>query len=165
MIFEDLQPGDSVLLDANTLVYYFIAHPALGPSCGKLIERIGKNELVALTSTHMLSEIAHRLMVIECSQKFGWTSKIVDRLKRQPTKLQGLTSFKAAIEQVPKLKIQRLTIPANLVADAASVSIEYGLLSNDALTVAIMQANGLTNIASNDADFDRVPWITRFAPA
>jgi predicted nucleic acid-binding protein len=32
-----------------------------------------------------------------------------------------------------------------------------GLLSGDALIVAIMQANGLTKLASIDTDFDRVP--------
>jgi len=38
------------------------------------------------------------------------------------------------------------------------------LLSNDALIVAVMQANGLANLASNDADSDRVPGLTRYAP-
>ena len=104
-------------------------------------------------------------MVIEASQRFGWKSKIVDHLKRQPAELQKLTAFKEAIEKVSELGIQLIAIPVDFVAAAASVSIQYGLLSNDALTVAVMQANGLTNIASNDADFDRVPWITRYAPA
>jgi len=40
-----------------------------------------------------------------------------------------------------------------------------GLLHNDALILAVMQANGLTNLASHDADFDRVPGILRYAPA
>jgi predicted nucleic acid-binding protein len=44
-------------------------------------------------------------------------------------------------------------------------SQQFGLLTNDALTVAIMQANGLTRIASHDTDFDRVPGITRYSPA
>jgi predicted nucleic acid-binding protein len=39
------------------------------------------------------------------------------------------------------------------------------LLHNDALIVAVMRHHGLTNIASEDADFDRVPGITRYAPA
>jgi predicted nucleic acid-binding protein len=39
-----------------------------------------------------------------------------------------------------------------------------GLLGNDAMIVAVMQANGLTKLASNDADFDRVPGLTRYAP-
>jgi predicted nucleic acid-binding protein len=44
------------------------------------------------------------------------------------------------------------------------VSRQTGLLSNDALIVAVMRANGLTKLASEDADFDRVPGITRYAP-
>jgi predicted nucleic acid-binding protein len=54
--------------------------------------------------------------------------------------------------------------PASLV-DAAIISQQYGLLTNDALSLAVMQANGLTKIASADTDFDRVPGLTRYAPA
>ncbi len=31
--------------------------------------------------------------------------------------------------------------------------------------VAVMQAHGLTHLASHDGDFDRVPGLTRYAPA
>ncbi|MCY2993431.1 MAG: PIN domain-containing protein [Planctomycetota bacterium] len=41
---------------------------------------------------------------------------------------------------------------------------EYELLSGDALIVAVMHAHGLTRLASHDADFDRVSWLTRYAP-
>jgi predicted nucleic acid-binding protein len=33
------------------------------------------------------------------------------------------------------------------------------------LTVAVMQAHGLDKVASSDPDFDRVPGLTRYAPA
>ena len=32
------------------------------------------------------------------------------------------------------------------------------------MIVAVMQTHGLTNLASNDADFDRVSGLTRYAP-
>ena len=64
-----------------------------------------------------------------------------------------------------QLGIQVLMIPPHLIAAAASLSQQTGLLSNDALIVAAMHANGLTRLASNDADFDRVPGLTRYAPA
>jgi predicted nucleic acid-binding protein len=57
-----------------------------------------------------------------------------------------------------------VTIAPALIASAAAVSQQTGLLSNDALIVAVMRANGLTALASNDADFDRVPGLTRYAP-
>jgi predicted nucleic acid-binding protein len=40
-----------------------------------------------------------------------------------------------------------------------------GLLITDALSVALRQAHGLTELASDHSDFDRVPGITRYAPA
>jgi len=44
------------------------------------------------------------------------------------------------------------------------VSQQTGLLTNDALIIAVMQAHGLTNLASSDTDFDRVPGLTRYGP-
>jgi len=37
-------------------------------------------------------------------------------------------------------------------------------ITNDALIVAVMQLHNVTNLASHDADFDRVPALTRFGP-
>jgi predicted nucleic acid-binding protein len=55
-------------------------------------------------------------------------------------------------------------VPSQLGA-AAALSQQHGLLTNDALIGAVMQANGLTRLASHDSDFDRVPGLTRYAPA
>jgi len=57
-----------------------------------------------------------------------------------------------------------LTIPVPLVAAGTVLSRQMGLLSNDALIVAVMQANGLSTLASSDQDFDRIPWLMRYEP-
>jgi predicted nucleic acid-binding protein len=57
-----------------------------------------------------------------------------------------------------------LTIPVPLIAAGARSRQQTGLLSNDALIVAVMQANGLTRLASSDHDFDRVPGLSRYEP-
>ena len=62
-------------------------------------------------------------------------------------------------------RVRILPVDSALVAAAAAVSRQTGLLSNDGLIVAVMHANGLTKLASHDADFDRVPGLARFAPA
>jgi predicted nucleic acid-binding protein len=54
--------------------------------------------------------------------------------------------------------------PWVMLLTAAAVCQQIGLLTNDGLIVAVMQANGLTKLASHDSDFDRVPGITRYAP-
>jgi predicted nucleic acid-binding protein len=165
MRFDDLPPQASVFLDANPLVYYFASDPVFGPACARLVTRVQRQELRAYTSTHVLGEAVHHLMTLEAATQFGWKSKIVERLKQQPASVQQLTKFREAIEQFPQLGIQVLTIAAPLVAAGAAVSQETGLLTNDALIVAVMQSHGLTNLASHHADFDRVPGLARYAPA
>jgi predicted nucleic acid-binding protein len=165
MIFADLAAGDSVFVDANTFVYHFTAHPRFGPSCSQFLQRIALQDLTAFTSTHMLSEVAHRVMTIEASSLHNWPpAGIVSRLKQNPAIVQNLTNFRQAVDQIPLYGVQVLGIPTGLVATAAAISQQTGLLSNDALIVAVMRAHGLTNLASNDTDFDRVPGLARYAP-
>jgi predicted nucleic acid-binding protein len=165
MTFADLVRGDSVFLDANTFVYHFQPHSAFGPPCTDLLKRIELQELSGSTSTHVLSELAHRLMTMEASALFNWASKIVQRLQQNSAHVRQLTQFRSALQKIPQMRIQVLTIPADMVDAAAGISQQIGILSNDALIVAVMRANGLTKLASNDADFDRVPGLTRYAPA
>jgi predicted nucleic acid-binding protein len=165
MTFADLVAGDAVFLDANTLTYHFQPHPVLGPPCTDLLERIERQELLGSTSTHVLSELAHRLMTLEACALFGWPFPgIAQRLRQHPAQVQTLTRFRQAIQEVPRYRVQVVPISPPLIDAAAGVSQQTGLLHNDALIVAVMQANGLTKLASHDADFDRVPGLTRYAP-
>ena len=165
MTFVDLAAGESIFPDANTLVYHFGPHPVFGPACSQLVQRIENGEVAGFLSTPVLSELAHRLMTFEAAALFGWPSKVVDRLKQNPAAVGQLTRFRQAVAKVPQLNVKVLTIPEGLVETAAAVSQQTGLLSNDALIVAVMEANGLTKLASHDADFDRVQGLTRYAPA
>jgi predicted nucleic acid-binding protein len=166
MTFADLVAGDAVFVDANTFTYHFQPHPVWGPPCAALLQRIANQELAGFTSTHVLSEVSHRLMTIQASTLFGWPfAGIGNRLRTNPTEVQKLTAFRQAIDQVLQSNFQILTVPPPLLAAAAALSQQIGLLTNDALIVAVMQAHGLTNLASGDTDFDRVPGLTRYAPA
>jgi predicted nucleic acid-binding protein len=166
MTLADVPAGAALFLDANILVYHFAPEPAFGPDCDSLIRRIEMGELSGLTSTHVLSETAHRLMATEAIALFGWPyAGIARRLKGHAAEVQKLTAFRRALQTVVASKINVLSITPALVLAAATVSQQTGLLSNDALIVAVMQGHGLTNLASNDADFDRVPGLTRYAPA
>jgi predicted nucleic acid-binding protein len=165
MTFADIPSGESIFLDANIFVYYFAPHPTLGPACDLLVQKIGSGALLGFTSTPVLSELAHRLMTFQASTLFGWPSKVVNHLKRNPAAVGQLSLYRQAVAKVPQLGVRILTIPETLVETATVVSHQTGLLSNDALIVAGMRAKGLAHLASHDADFDRVPGLTRYAPA
>jgi predicted nucleic acid-binding protein len=166
MTFADLVAGEAIFLDANAFVYHFAADLRYGAACSQLLQRVENQEIPGLTSTHVLTEMAHRIMTVEAIGAFAWpASSIVRRLRQHPAQVQQLVAFHHSVERVLQSRIQVLTIPVPLIAAGAKLSRQTGLLSNDALIVAVMQANGLTRLASSDQDLDRVPWLTRYEPS
>jgi predicted nucleic acid-binding protein len=165
MKLTDLLDGESLFLDANILVYHFAPHPTFGPACHDLIRRIENQLLIGYTSTAVLSDVAHHLMTFEASAVFGWTSKVVKKLQQDPSTVMQLSKFHQSIAEVPKLGIRTLTVPETFIETAASLSRQTGLLSADALILALMRHHSLSKIASEDTDFDRVPGVTRYGPS
>lgn len=165
MTFADILAGQAVFIDANIFIYYFRPDPVLGAACGQLVQRIENQEIEGFTSSHVLSEMAHRLMTDEASQRFGWPmTGIARRLRGHPTQLQQLTRHRQAIDELALVGVRILPVTGGQVSSAADLSCQHGLLSSDALVVSVMQAHGLVVLASHDADFDRVPGITRCSP-
>jgi predicted nucleic acid-binding protein len=146
-------------------VFHFTAHPSLGVNSTELIDRIQQRDLIAFVSTPVLTEVAHRLMLIEASAAQGWPlAGALKRLQRSPTVFRVLTQFRLSLAELLQKGVQVLAVTPQDVLTAASISQQAGLLSNDALIVAVMQAHGLTKLASHASDFDRIPRITRYTP-
>jgi predicted nucleic acid-binding protein len=165
MTFADLVVGDSIFVDANTLIYHCTIDPTFGPACTNLLDRIGRGEIAAFTSTQVLLEVCHRLMALEAARALAKPQgPMVKFLKSHPGEIQRLTGFRQAIDDLCLGQLQLLTISPAMVPTVAALSQQIGLLTNDAAAVALMQSSGLTRIASNDTDFDRVPGLTRYAP-
>jgi hypothetical protein len=165
MILKEIAQGESVFVDANTLVYHFSAEAQFGPACTDFVSRFERREIVAFCSTHVISDVAHRLMTIEAILAFGWPiAGNAQRLRRNHSEITRLARFRQVVEQLPQSNLQMLPVVWAQVAAATAISQRYELLSGDALIVAIMEHQGLTHLASNDDDFDRVPWLKRYSP-
>jgi predicted nucleic acid-binding protein len=165
MTFADIPGGAALFLDSNLFVYALVPDPQFGAVCTALLERIQRQELTGFTSAHVLAEVAHRLMTIEASGMFGYPyAGIAARLKRRPALVQQLTRFAGMAGEVARYGVQGLPVTGDLILAAAGVSQQTGLLTNDALVVAVMRHHNLDLLASHDADFDRVPGLTRYAP-
>jgi predicted nucleic acid-binding protein len=165
MTFANIPSGTRVFLDANILIYAIIAHPGYGVACRDLLDRIEHQDLLGFTSAYVLSEMAHRLMTIEACDRFGWPAQgVANRLRRHPAEVQQLVVPRRAIDEINAAKVIGLPVLAVQVSQAADLSRQHGLLSADALTAVVMKDNNLTVVASLDADFDRVPGITRYGP-
>lgn len=165
MIFASIPSGVSIFLDANTLIYHFSNDKKFGPACTQLIKRIELRDLSGFTSAHALADLAHRVMTLEAISLKGWLQTgIAARLRKHHVEVPTLSIYRQAIAGIPLLGIQVLPLTHPAVETATRLSHQYELLTGDALVVAVMRQNGLTNLASADVDFDRVPGITRYAP-
>jgi predicted nucleic acid-binding protein len=165
MTFDDLQAGAAVFVDANTLIYHFTNHPKYGASCTRLLERIEQQEIAGVTISHCLADVAHRVMTIEAMGRLGWPpAGLAARLKKHHAQIPKLTLYQQATAKIGQMGIRVIPVTEPLVLAATALSQKYELLTGDALIVATMAQQALTNLASEDADFDRVPGVTRFAP-
>jgi predicted nucleic acid-binding protein len=104
-------------------------------------------------------------MTLEAINLKGWPpSGVAARLRKHHDEIPTLSVYRQAIARMPLLGIQVLPLNHLEVETATLLSQQYELLTGDALIVAIMRQHGLTNLASADDDFDRVPGLTRYAP-
>jgi predicted nucleic acid-binding protein len=158
--------GAAVFIDANPFVYYFEPDPALGSACGALLQRVENGDIEGYTSAQVLNDVAHRLMTLEAMKLFGWPyAGIVHRLRKHPAEVQQLALHRVALQEIDLFNVRVLDVTRAFVSRAADFTRQFGLLASDALVVAMMESYRFTHLASNDGDFDRVPWITRYAPA
>jgi predicted nucleic acid-binding protein len=165
MIFKDIPAGSAVFVDANVFVYYAQPHPTFGPACQELLQRIENQELEGFTSAHALAEVVHRVMTLEAATLFSrpWQG-IAGWLKQHPAEAQQLSRHRLIVDDLALIGVQVLEVTGSLVSLGADISRQFGLLTADSLAVAVMRQHGLTFLASHDADFDRVPGLTRYAP-
>jgi predicted nucleic acid-binding protein len=61
-----------------------------------------------------------------------------------------------------RLPVEAITL--DLLARGAELSSQKRPLTNDALTLAVMQKLGVTTLATNDDDFDAIEGITVYKP-
>ena len=165
MNFADIPTGSSVCLDANVLIYAFGSDPIYGSPSKTLLDRIEQGDVDGFLTSHAFSDTAHRMMTLEACQILGWSyTGIGRRLRRNPAEIQKLQAFRKALDDIVAIGLHILPVSDQDILLAGDLSIQHGLLSGDALMIAMMQKNGLTQLASNDADFDHVPGLTRFGP-
>src|SRR4051794_26042994 len=117
MTFANIPRGSRVFIDANTFVYHASADPNHGAACKQLMERVARREVEGFTSSHVLGDVAHRLMTLEAMAPFGWAAKgIVPRLRHDPAEVQKLTRFRQGLDDIGRMGVQVLPIDFSLVS-------------------------------------------------
>jgi predicted nucleic acid-binding protein len=97
----------------------------------------------------------HKVMVAEAAARFSLTrASLVNWLQHHRERIADLDEFRQAVAEVRSLPLRVLTPDLPTLAVAADIAKRESLLTNDALTAALMRRDGLIHLATNDDDFD-----------
>ncbi len=165
LLFSDIPPNISLFIDANIFIYHFIGPSRFSEPVKNLLLRIENHELVGFTSSLVISEVLHRLILSEAVEKLGLPLKgIVQYLKNNPSSVSQLEKYSKAPQKIQQMGIMPLACNIDTFIISAHLRERFGLLINDSVNLAIMQENHISHLASNDNDFDRVDFITTYKP-
>ncbi len=160
----DVPTGSLCFIDTNILVYHFVENPRFSQDCRRFLGRVVAGEITAVSAAAVVADVVHKVMAEEARLRHAIDSGVVTFLQRHPAEITQLTAFVEAARQLERLPIRLLAVDLTIIREAAELAQQHGLLTNDATIVALMQRHGITHLATNDDDFDRVPGITVWKP-
>jgi len=161
----DLPDGTSCFLDANILYYALVPTPGVSQHCLALLNRAIAGRVSVSASVPVLSDVLHKVMTSEAVQLTGRDrAGIVGYLGKHPGIIKRLVEYPRTMERLSIVPMAILPVDGQLLSLAANLAVQHGLLTSDALIVALMQRHGLTHLVTNDDDFDSVPGITVWKP-
>ncbi len=163
MTLADLQDGDRIFIDANIFIYHFGGR---SPECKAFLERCARRELSGYTSTTILAEVLHRLMIAEAVAKGLVTARTaVRKLGEIPELVKQLTQYQEDVSKILQMNLTILDLTLEIMRKSAEVRKEEGLLTNNSFVVACMREQGLTKLATADGDFDHVSGLEVYKPS
>ena len=160
-----LPSGLKVYMDANIFLYSAFKHPAFGDNCREFLIKVDEGGVTGCVSDFVLNEVFHKLMIAEVVKKFKKTAKeAVAYIKRNSEVISNLEIIWREMDIIESSNIIILKNESSVFPDFVEISRIYNLMATDAMHVSVMKKHGITNIATNDRDFERVEWLNVWKP-
>ena len=162
MKLDALADGGRIFVDANILIYHFTG---VSPECRRLLQRCECKAVEAFTGTHILLEVLHRLMIIEAfNKKLISGGQPAKKLKKRPNIIKNLSDYNRSVQQIPRLGVRVRAVTLGMIRQSEAIRLQGGLMTNDSVTVAMMNGLGLRNLATYDSDLLRIPELEIYRP-
>jgi predicted nucleic acid-binding protein len=162
----NIPSGTRAIFDSNVLVYWVLDHPHFGNSCEEAIRRVEDGEILGVIPAVVLNELLHRLMIAEAFEKSLVSSpqEAVSQLKSNPDIISELSVAWEVHQTLTKMPFELVDNAKGLTDLTFYFSKELKLMAKDAAITAFAHSLQIEHIISNDRDFDRVLWMTRWKP-
>ena len=165
-MLADIPAGTHCFVDANIFYYHLVDTPPLSEECSNFFEQIERQEITATTSSVAVAEAIHKVMLAEAVALHSLVRRgLAHRLQRRRKLISTLKEHTKVTSLVRALSIHVEPITLEILEHAAILSTDFQLLTNDALTLAVMQQIKVRDLVSNDQNFVAVGGITVWRPS
>jgi len=162
LTLDALADDSRVFIDANIFIYHFTATSV---ACRRLLDRCAAGAVHGITSLPVLLEVAHRLMIIEAQQaKLVQGANPGQKLARSPEIVRKLRRYEEWTVAIPRMGIEVEEVTHRDFISSLAVRRVTGLLTLDALVVAVMWRLQLAHLASADHGFRAVAGLSLAEP-
>lgn len=164
MNLDDVPAGSLCVVDTNVLLY---AEQGVSAQAKRFIHRCGSGDLRAVLPQTVWQELAHKLMLAEALSR-GLVSggNPAAKLAAKPAAVRSLTLYRAKLRSLIDLgfgfEACQLT---DLTERAFSLQEKYGLLTNDAVVLAVASRLKADVLVSRDGGYRGVEEIALCVPA
>lgn len=150
-----------VLIDANIFVYGL---GGVSDQCRQFLDRCFSEVVTGITLLETVNEVTHRLMLAEAYAKGLVERGTAGQLRQHFHVIPKLSDYWKNIENLLSLNLVFLPVNEAILIGAQAERQSASLLTNDSMIVSCMREYGVSFLATNDADFERVAGITIFKP-
>ncbi len=162
MNLDQIPKTDIVLLDANIFIYAILRK---SEQCIRLLRRCSEGDVIGVVAMPQFAEVVHRLMMFEAHDN-GWTqggnpAKI---LSERPDRIQALSRYAEAAKGLLASGLRYEPLLKEDFVSALAVQRQFGLMTNDALMVAISERLRIQALASADKALSMVRGVILYSP-
>lgn len=125
------------------------------------LNKVKYGEIKAYINAVVISEVFHKLLIAELRKNRNFSyEQSMELIKEQPEIISKLKkAFKAVDEIISFEGIEILEINKETVLEARKIAKENNMLFQDALIASNCKLNGVQEILTKDADFERVEFL------
>lgn len=160
---SSIRSGTWVAIDTNILIY---ANQRRSPECVDLLKRCVSGELQGVVPVPMAAELAHALMLIEAREN-NWVERAnpARSLVQRPDLVRRLSRYEVQMREFFGLGLRIEPVGTRDILDSMLVTREAGLLTNDALLLAVARRLNCEAVATADKSVAAAPGFFVFGPS
>lgn len=161
-----LAPQSKIFIDTNIFLYGAMDYSKYRATCRAFLQNIESGVYLAATSALVLNEIVHKLILAETTKTYRLRSESEAKklIEDKPETISSLTRVWKTYAVIRAYPLVIYSIDEATMDMAADLSNKYGLFISDASHLAVMKMNGISNIATNDNDYQLAEDICIYKP-